>query len=55
MSSLSGSMPEELLRSSSNRVLYNEICNALEREGRIYQRSQLHFTTLTEKQSVLQH
>ena len=33
--SLSGRLPEELLRSPSNRFLYKEICIALEREGRI--------------------
>ena len=43
--SLSGRLPEELLRSPSNRFLYKEICIALEREGRIRTcGSQIHFT-----------
>ena len=34
--SLSGRTLEELLPSSSNRVLYKEISNALEEEGRLF-------------------
>ena len=35
LSLISGRMPEELLPSSSTRILFKEICSALEREGRI--------------------